>query len=126
VGQVPKIADGRAPRDGALVCRQLAPHSHKADTTDFTTEATTNNSLNQENLLLEELPSDSDVDGHDFGSGQFNIFVLTDHPQECFQSTQVAVEQHIPSRMFQAAYREIGLDKFVTLWPPNLHEFVIA
>jgi hypothetical protein len=43
---VPKIADGRAPRDGALVCRQLAPHSHKADTTDFTTKATTNNSLN--------------------------------------------------------------------------------
>jgi hypothetical protein len=63
---VPKIADGRAPRDRALVCRQLAPHSHKADTTDFTTKATTNNSLNhtQGQTILRGMVLDSVTSVH--------------------------------------------------------------
>jgi hypothetical protein len=31
-----------------------------------------------EDLLIEKLPEDSEVDGHDFGCGEFNIFILTD------------------------------------------------
>jgi hypothetical protein len=31
-----------------------------------------------EDLLVENLPSHSVVDGHDFGSGELNIFILTD------------------------------------------------
>jgi hypothetical protein len=30
-----------------------------------------------EELLVKKLPLDSEVDGHDFGSGEFNIFILT-------------------------------------------------
>ena len=35
-----------------------------------------------EDKLIEELGSVATVDGHDFGSGEFNIFVLTDEPTE--------------------------------------------
>jgi hypothetical protein len=38
-----------------------------------------------EDLLVENLPSHSVVDGHDFGSGELNIFILTDQPKESFQ-----------------------------------------
>ena len=35
-----------------------------------------------EGKLIEELGSVATVDGHDFGSGEFNIFVLTDEPTD--------------------------------------------
>ena len=38
-----------------------------------------------EKLIAKRLPADSNLDGHDFGSGEFNIFVLTDRPEESFR-----------------------------------------
>jgi len=35
-----------------------------------------------EEVLTRNLSPASDVDGHDFGAGEFNIFVRTDHPVE--------------------------------------------
>ena len=33
-----------------------------------------------EDKLIEEMDDVATVDGHDFGSGEFNIFILTDDP----------------------------------------------
>jgi hypothetical protein len=37
-----------------------------------------------EDRLVEELDDLTAVDGHDFGSGEFNIFILTDDPAMVF------------------------------------------
>ena len=33
-----------------------------------------------EDKLIEELSGSANIDGHDFGSGEFNIFILSDEP----------------------------------------------
>ena len=39
-----------------------------------------------EDLLIQRLPGDHQVDGHDFGSGESNIFLLTDDPKTCWEN----------------------------------------
>jgi hypothetical protein len=50
-----------------------------------------------ENLLVETLPLQAEVDGHDFGSGEFNIFILTDLPKASMplkkQSSTIALHR---------------------------------
>jgi hypothetical protein len=79
-----------------------------------------------EDLLVENLPSSSEVDGHDFGNDEFNIFVLTDQPRESFASAEKIIQQYHPQQKLKAAYRELDKEEFVILWPPNLQEFRVA
>ena len=79
-----------------------------------------------EDLLVENLPLHSQVDGHDFGSGDFNIFILTDQPKESFHAAEKTIQHYRPPQTLKAAYRELGQNNFVILWPPNLREFKIA
>jgi hypothetical protein len=72
------------------------------------------------------LPPASQVDGHDFGVGEFNIFVLTDQPRETFSTAQALLQRRLPQRQLRAAYRKIDEDRFVILWPPDLEEFTVA
>jgi hypothetical protein len=81
-----------------------------------------------ERKLKTELGSLADVDGHDFGQEEFNVFILTDHPKTVFEKAQGFLEtQDIPNYM-RAAYREAtGEDEdYVVLWPPNLTEFCVS
>src|SRR5258708_25345840 len=79
-----------------------------------------------EDLLAENLPLHSEVDGHDFGSGELNIFILTDQPQESFRAAEKTIQHFRPPQTLKAAYREFGQNNFVILWPPHLQEFRIA
>jgi hypothetical protein len=78
-----------------------------------------------EDLLVEKLPLGSEVDGHDLGSGEFNIFILTDQPEQTFHAAEQTIQLYHPPQKMKAAYREFG-QKFVILWPPTLREFKIA
>ena len=66
------------------------------------------------------------MDGHDAGSGEMNIFILTDHPRLAFEQ----VEQVLGTKDFmpelKVAYREIGKDEFTILHPAGLSFFAIA
>jgi hypothetical protein len=79
-----------------------------------------------EELLVKKLPLDSEVDGHDFASGEFNIFILTDQPEQTFRTAEQIIQQYRPPQKLKAAYRELGQNSFVILWPPTLREFKIA
>jgi hypothetical protein len=79
----------------------------------------------EEQLIL-TLPPTSEVDGHDFGCGEFNIFVLTDQPREAFDTAQALVRQRHPQCEFKAAYREMGRDEYVILSPPGLRVFTVT
>ena len=79
-----------------------------------------------EDLLVEKLPLGSEVDGHDLGSGEFNIFILTDQPEQTFHAAEQTIQLYRPPQKLKAAYRELGQNTFVILWPPTLREFKIA
>ena len=60
-----------------------------------------------EDQLLMELGDIATVDGHDFGLGKFNIFILTDEPVASFSKAhQIITNQAIPNDM-RSAYREL-------------------
>jgi len=79
-----------------------------------------------ENLLVEQPGLNSEVDGPDFRSGEFNIFLFTNQPQEAFRAARKTIQSNRPPREFKAAYRELGQDRFVIVWPPTLKEFKIS
>jgi hypothetical protein len=79
-----------------------------------------------EEELTRSLRPIAKVDGHDFGMGEFNIFVLTDGPKEAFEVAKVLIQQRQPQPQLRAAYREIAEDEFVILWPLGLAKFTVA
>ncbi|BCW43950.1 hypothetical protein [Arthrobacter sp. StoSoilB5] len=80
-----------------------------------------------EDLLLEELPeSHGVVDGHDFGSGEMNIFVHTERPVEAFADVMTALSSQPRWTDARAAYRPIEADEFVILWPKTLKHFSVS
>ena len=78
-----------------------------------------------EEKLISDLPSTSEVDGHDFGSGEFNIFILTDQPREVFEAARNLMGP-LFQRQLKSAYRERGKDEYFILWPEHLEEFRVA
>jgi len=78
-----------------------------------------------EDRLIEELDEVATVDGHDFGLGKFNIFVLTDDPATVFGKAHgIVINQGLPNVM-QSAYREMDGEDYVILWPSSLTEFSV-
>jgi hypothetical protein len=79
-----------------------------------------------EESLQDRMGESALVDGHDFGSGEHNIFVLTDHPATSFEHVQEVAQKIHPKQRMRVAYRGVTADEFHILWPPNLREFKIA
>jgi hypothetical protein len=79
-----------------------------------------------ESALADELVGPDEVDGHDCGSGEFNIFILTNHPTETFDQAMKAVQRARLAQSVRAAYRDITGDDYVILWPADLIEFRIT
>ncbi|MEI7732921.1 MAG: ABC transporter [Verrucomicrobiota bacterium] len=79
-----------------------------------------------ENALVENLSTASDVDGHDAGSGEVNIFIRTDDPKRAFNE----VKAILGTRDFwidaRVAYREVAGSEYTILWPKSLTEFKVA
>jgi len=85
-----------------------------------------NRLVSLETKLMESLGEIGVVDGHDFGSGTFNIFVLTNEPTTAFtQAHQVILKEGIPNEM-RSAYRESNGEDYVILWPSTLTEFSVG
>ena len=78
-----------------------------------------------EDALIAELGDSAIVVGHDTGSGEFNIFVVTDDPKESFVRAQRLLEGLKPEGTMNVAYRDLDDERFVILWPPNSSEFWI-
>jgi len=62
------------------------------------------------------------VDRHDAGSGEGNIFIFTDEPTLAFQKALPCLDEKFRD-LARAAYRDVDGDKFMILWPPGLKEF---
>lgn len=79
-----------------------------------------------EETLMRSLGNLGKVDGHDAGSGEMNIFILTDNPKPSFQRVKkvLGTKDFMPE--LKVAYRAIGKDEFTILHPPGLSHFGIA
>jgi hypothetical protein len=70
-----------------------------------------------EDQLVEALTDEAEVDGHDMGSGQGNIFILTDDPQITFQAAKPVLQKSNRLNDATVAYREASGDVYTTIWP---------
>ncbi|MDP9018821.1 MAG: ABC transporter [Candidatus Eremiobacteraeota bacterium] len=62
------------------------------------------------------------VDGNDIGSGEFNIFILTNAPEAAF----AAIRGKIPDiNKWRVAYRRRDGEDYTVLYPHGLTEFTI-
>lgn len=79
-----------------------------------------------EDSITTGLGSLGEVDGHDLGAGEMNIFVRTDNPELAFDRIKalIATKNFMPE--LKAAYRPVGKDDFTVIYPDTLDRFAIA
>jgi hypothetical protein len=83
--------------------------------------------LSIEDALIEGLGSTADVDGHDLGSGEANVFIFTSEPQATLQkSREVLQSKGLLPGQFRAASRPVTGESYTTLWPPGESQFHIT
>lgn len=70
-----------------------------------------------EEALAKVLPDFADVDGHDVGSDETNIFIVTTDPAATFDLVRPVLQQMGHLRMVTAAYREIDGERYTVIWP---------
>src|SRR5262245_22612688 len=79
-----------------------------------------------EEVLINGLTAGSEVDGHDAGFDQVNIFIRTDYPERTFEEARsvLAGTQIWPD--VRVAYRDLEGTKYIVLWPKWLTKFAIT
>ena len=70
---------------------------------------------------------DAEVDGHDIGSGEINIFIHTNNPVNNFEIVKnILDEEGVNLEYVKIAYREIGVEQYIAIWPENLEGFSVS
>ena len=78
-----------------------------------------------EEKLSEALASEHDVDGHDFGSGEMNLFIHTNDPQTAFEKVKRILLSEGSAKL-TAAFREMNGSTYIVLWPEGAKEFKVV
>lgn len=69
-----------------------------------------------EDKLAESLV-DAEVDGHDIGSGEINIFIHTNRPIDTFKIVKsILKNEDVNFKYVKIAYRETAGDHYIVLW----------
>lgn len=84
-----------------------------------------NTLLETEEILEAALDDHCDVDGHDFGSGEMNIFVRTDDPNLAFSQVRSLLGESEKWRDLRAAYRATDGEHYTVIWPLSAGEFSV-
>ena len=81
-----------------------------------------------ETALEENLGNDADIDGHDFGSNEMNIFIFTATPEKTFSGAKEIVSGFGILDDMKAAYRDLDDEDevFVVLWPEGSKPFSVS
>jgi hypothetical protein len=80
-----------------------------------------------EDELLEVVAPPAEVDGHDFGSGEGSIFILTDSPEATFDAVLPVLRELSRDRDATVAYRAVQGEQYTVLWPKGFKgEFSVA
>jgi hypothetical protein len=68
---------------------------------------------------------DAEVDGHDIGSNEVNIFIYTNNPKDTFEIVKFFLKDNDMLEKVKVAYREISKDFYICLWPNTLRDFTV-
>jgi hypothetical protein len=80
-----------------------------------------------EDRLIEDLGRSANVDGHDCGSGETNIFIFTSAPNASFWRIRQTLQELGKLGAFRAAYRPADGNHYTVLWPEgSKEEFKVA
>jgi hypothetical protein len=80
-----------------------------------------------EERLIEALGDSADVDGHDAGSGETNIFIFTSDPVATFRQARPVLQSMDQLDEVTAAFREVAGEQFTIIWPEGpTWEFTVA
>jgi len=82
--------------------------------------------LEVEEVLIEDLSALHDVDGHDIGSSEFNIFIHTNDPESAFGEVRRILGNSKSWFLIRIAYRERQKSGYVILWPAGLTKFEVS
>jgi hypothetical protein len=83
--------------------------------------------VNFEDDLQRVVQPIAEVDGHDIGSGEMNIFVLTANPVATFERAKPLLSDASLLHNVGVAYRELRSDDFTVIWPESSTEaFVVT
>jgi hypothetical protein len=82
--------------------------------------------IEAEETLIEHLTTEHEVDGHDAGSGETNIFILTDDFERAFIEVKSILQAQGFWEGIRIAYREVGKSQYSILWPKGLKEFSVT
>ena len=74
--------------------------------------------IDLEDKLELKLGSCHIVDGHDFGSGEMNIFIHTNDPESAFFTCKKVIGQ-FTTLEFVVAYRDLTSEKYTVIYPKN-------
>ena len=75
-----------------------------------------------EDSLSNHLADCADVDGHDAGSGEMNIFIHTDDPVQTFGKIRSLLHGQGLLSPLSAAYRLLDDEDYTRLWPEGSFE----
>ena len=67
-----------------------------------------------------------EVDGHDVGQGQMNVFVLTPSPIRCFERVRLLPGFARAMPRLKVAFRPLDGDGYEVLHPPGLSSFTVT
>jgi hypothetical protein len=70
-----------------------------------------------ENELTETFEDSAEVDGHDVGSGETNIFIFTVDPLATFNQARSVLKRRQQLQVVTAAYRETEGERYTVIWP---------
>jgi len=66
-----------------------------------------------------------EVDGHDWGSREVNIFLRTGEPEGAFEQVKNTLVERDALRGLRAAYRSTEGSTYMILWPTDLQAFEV-
>ena len=81
--------------------------------------------IEAEELLIENLSEANEVDGHDAGAEEVNIFIRTDNPEGAFNEVRDILGTSAYWVDARAAYREVLNNEYTILWPEDLTKFKV-
>jgi hypothetical protein len=79
-----------------------------------------------EQTISKHLANGSVVDGHDFGCGEFNIFIFTFSLEADLRAGIRFLETKVPVTQIKAGYRALDEDDYTALYPEGLNVFKVA
>ena len=90
------------------------------------TEADFEALVEMENALASRIGESGSVDGHEFGSGEMNLFIGTEQPVRAFAAAKEILGDRPAWASVRASFRDASGETYDVLWPPGLTDFSVT